>query len=260
MTASIKGFAVITVMLLLSLGSVKLFAQPVKTPYTQAQYLALIAEYVDKAINIYDGKFAYSYTTHDMLENETITRRVDPSRPFLMSDRIVSVNGAPPSTERIKKHERLMQRRQRRRLEADRSLVNEEREREGTEKERFLAMLVPESLKLINQKDNLHTLEFRGMEDDRKKIYENLIGTLVLDTKDGYIKELHVRVREPFSPFIFMRINAGYFALRFELNESGLAVQTNATWELDGHILYIRDLDREETITWFDITPLSVPD
>ena len=83
MTASVKGFGVITVMLLLSLGSVKLFAQPVKSAYTQAEYLALIAEYVDKAINIYDGKFAYSYTTHDMLEKETVTRRVDPSRPFL---------------------------------------------------------------------------------------------------------------------------------------------------------------------------------
>jgi hypothetical protein len=260
MTTSVKGFGVIIVMLLLSMGSIKLFAQPVKSAYTQAEYLSLIADYVDKAVNIYDGKFAYSYTTNDMLEKETVTRRVDPSRPFLQSDQIVSVDGAPPSADQIKKHERLMQRRLRRRLEADRSLVNEEREREGSEKERFLAMLIPDSLKLIKQVDNLHTLEFRGMEDDRKKIYENLIGTLVLDTKNGFIKELGVRVSESFSPFIFMRINAGSFSLRFELNESGLPIQTDATWELDGHILYIRDLDRNETISWFDITQLSLPD
>ncbi len=260
MTTRVKTIGVIPVLLLLSLGSINLFAQHAKPSYSQAEYLALISTYVDKAVNIYDGRFAYSYTTHDMLENETVTQRVDPSRPFLQSDRIISINGAPPSTERIEKHERRMQRRLRRRLEADRSLIKEEKEREGSEKERFMAMLIPESLKLIKQVDNLHTLEFRGMEEDRRTIYENLIGTLVLDVNKGYIKELRVRVSGPFSPYIFMRINAGYFTLRFELNESGLPIQSDATWELDGHILYIRDLDRNEAIRWFDIVQLSLPD
>ncbi len=245
-------------MLVFSLGSINLNAQTAKSTFTQAQYMSLISEYVNKAINIYDGRFAYSYTTNDLLKNKTVTRRIDPSRPFLLSDRIISVNGALPSKEDIEEHEQLMQRRLRRRLEADRSLVNEEREREGSEKERFLAMLIPDSLRLIHQVDNLHTLEFRGMEDDRKKIFENLIGTLVLDTKNGYIKELRVRVSKPFSPFIFMRINAGYFSLRFELNETGSPMQTDATWELDGHILYIKDLDRNEKISWFDIEQLSL--
>ncbi len=260
MTARVKTIGVIALLLPLSLGSINLFAQPSKASYSQAEYLALISTYVDKAVNIYDGSFAYSYTTHDMLKNETVTRRVDPSRPFLQSDRIISINGALPSSERIEMHERRMQRRLLRRLEADRSLINEEREKEGSEKERFMAMLIPESLKLIKQAGNLHTLEFRGMEEDRRTIYENLIGTLVLDVDKGYIKELHVRVSKPFSPYLFMRINAGYFVLRFELNESGLPVQSDATWELEGHILYIRDLDRNEAIRWFDIEKLSLPD
>ena len=260
MTARVKKIGVIALLLPLSLVSINLFAQASKASHSQAEYLALIFTYVDKTVNIYDGSFAYSYTTHDLLENETVTHRIDPSRPFLQRDRIISINGAPPSSERIEKHERLMQRRLRRRFETDRSLVNEEKEREGSEKERFMAMLIPESLKLIKQAGSLHTLEFRGMEEDRRTIYENLVGTLVLDVNEGYIKELRVRVIEPFSPYIFMRINAGNFALRFELNESGLPVQSDATWELDGHILYTRDLDRNEAIRWFDIVQLSLPD
>ena len=147
-----------------------------------------------------------------------------------------------------------MQRRQRQEFEhKGRSMVEEERAREGSEKERFLDLIIPESVGLVAQEGHLHTLEFRGMEEDRRKIYEYLKGTLVLDTAREYIRELRVEVTEPFSPFFFMRINEGYFSLRFELRE-GVPVQTNATWQLDGHILYIRDLERNNEIEWFDIT------
>ena len=147
-----------------------------------------------------------------------------------------------------------MQRRLRRREEAsqDDSLVEEERDREGSEKERFMAMIIKDSIRLVTRDEDLHTIEFRGMEEDRKKIYEHLIGRVILDTRQEYIQELQVRLTEPFSPFFIMRINDGYFSLRFELL-NGVPVQKEATWKLDGHILYIKDLDRDEEIKWFDI-------
>ena len=147
-----------------------------------------------------------------------------------------------------------MQRRLRRREEAsqDSSLVEDERDREGSEKERFMALIIRDSIRLVARDGDLHTIEFRGMEEDRKKIYEHVVGRLVLDTRQEYIKELQVRVTEPFSPFFIIRINDGYFSLRFELH-NGEPVQQDATWQLDGHILYIRDLDRDEELKWFDI-------
>lgn len=225
--------------------------------YTRAQYLELINRAVERTINIYDGSWAYTYTTDDKLDEESLIRRVDPSRPFLQSDEILSVNGLPPSAERLERHERRMQRQLDRRKSANRSIVDEEKEREGSEKERFLALIIPDSLRLLKQEGDIHTLEFRGMEEERKSIYEHLIGTLVLDTRNEYIKELQVRITEPFSPFLIMRINDAYFSLRFALNSEGFPVQTDARWQLDGHILYLRDLDRNEEFSWYDLSEVN---
>ncbi|MFT5320411.1 MAG: hypothetical protein ACI934_000547 [Pseudohongiellaceae bacterium] len=244
-------------LLLLLLWNAPVPAQPSVNPdqdsYTQAQYLSLISNYVEKTVNIYDGSWAYTYITDDQLDKEELARRVDPSKPFLQSEQIISVNGGPPSLDRQARHERRMQRRLNRRQNTKRSIVEEERAREGSEKERFLAMIIPESLHLVKQEGYIHTLEFKGMEDDRKNIYEHLIGTLVLDTKNKFIRELQVRITQPFAPFFIMRINSGFFSLRFALNNEGLPMQSDATWQLDGHILYLRDLDTDEELSWFDI-------
>ena len=229
--------------------------------FSNDEYMALIEEYVDKAINIYDGTWAYSYTTRNTLEEESETRRLDPSQPPLLYESIIAVNGEPPSAERVEKHERRMQRRLKRKQRGagDRSIVDEEKAREGEEKARFLSLIIQDSLQLVHREGNLHTLEFRGMEEDRKNIYEHLVGRLVLDTEKGFIRELQVEVTEPFSPFIFMRIHDGYYSMRFALRD-GIPIQTDATWRLAGQILYLKDLDREREINWFDIrrvTPWS---
>ncbi|MBT5483396.1 MAG: hypothetical protein HOH14_06520 [Gammaproteobacteria bacterium] len=250
------GSAFLSLLLLLLWNAAALAQPPVTSsndPYTQAQYLDLINSYVEKTVNIYDGSWAYTYITDDKLDMEKLARRVDPSKSFLQSDQIISINGSPPSLERQSRHERRMQRRLQRRQNTKRSIVEEERAREGSEKERFLAMIIPESLHLVKQEGYIHTLEFKGMEDDRKNIYKHLIGTLVLDTKNEFIRELQVRITQPFSPFFIMRIHSGFFSLRFALNNEGLPIQSDATWQLDGHILYLRDLDRNEELNWFDI-------
>jgi len=225
---------------------------------SQQQYLELIESYVDKVVNIYDGNWAYSYLSHDLLEAEALTWRRDPSRPFLESDQLVAVDGNPPSADHLARHEKRMQRRLRRRQESQEKLSVEEQEarREGREKERFLSLIIPESIRLVKQEGDLHFVEFRGMEDDRPAIYEHLVGTLVLDTRRGFIQELQIRVTEPFSTFFVMKINSGYFSLRFDLVD-GFAVQTDATWQLDGHILYVRSLDRHAEHEWFDIRSLK---
>lgn len=221
--------------------------------YTREQYLAMIETYVDKVRNIYDGSWAYSYTSNNLLEERSLTRRIDPSLPFLLSEQIILENGGPPAAETLERHERRMQRRLRRREgKGSPDLVEEEEEREGNEKERFLALLIPDSLELVSVDGDLHTLEFRGMEEDRRTIYEHLKGTLVLDTRNEYIQELQIRVLEPFSPYLIMHINDGYFSLRFELRD-GVPVQTEGTWKLDGHLLFVKDLDRDMELKWFDV-------
>jgi hypothetical protein len=244
-----KAGTIFSFLIIYSLGNPAL-----SQSYTQDDYLDMIERYVDRVSNIYDGTWAYTYTTQDHIDEDSLTRRVDPSLPFLQSDQILLEDGGPPSSERLERHERRMQRRLRRREEAsqDDSLVEEERDREGSEKERFMAMIIKDSIRLVTRDEDLHTIEFRGMEEDRKKIYEHLIGRVILDTRQEYIQELQVRLTEPFSPFFIMRINDGYFSLRFELL-NGVPVQKDAIWKLEGHILYVKDLDRDEEIKWFDI-------
>lgn len=228
--------------------------------YTQEEYLDLITTYVNRIDNIYDGTWAYSYTNHDNMDGDSKTRRIDPSLPFQQSDRLIAENGGPPSADGLARHEQWMQKRQRQhKHEKDRSVVEEEVEREGNEKERFLDLLIPESVQLVNRDGHLHTLAFRGMEEDRRSIYEHIAGTLVLDTELGYIRELRIQTTEPFAPWLVMRINDGYFSLRFELI-NGRPVQSNATWKLDGHILYVKDLSRDQELEWFDIRKVVLDD
>lgn len=49
---------------------------------SQAFYQQLITSYVNKIENIYDGTWAYTYIIDDKLEQESITRRIDPGLDF----------------------------------------------------------------------------------------------------------------------------------------------------------------------------------
>jgi hypothetical protein len=61
--------------------------------YTQDDYIDMIGRYVDRVSNIYDGTWAYTYTTTDHIDEDSLTRRVDPSQPFLQSDIIIAEDG-----------------------------------------------------------------------------------------------------------------------------------------------------------------------
>ncbi len=90
-----------------------------------------------------------------------------------------------------------------------------EEQDERDEKQRFVEMLIPESIHLISQEDGLLTLGFRAMEEEREKIYENIRGTLVIDTDAGYIRELQVHVIGPFAPFFLSPCRRRFFLSAF---------------------------------------------
>jgi len=225
--------------------------------YSRDQYLTLIEEYVNKTTNIYDRTWAYSYITYDKTDDSSFTRRIDPGKPFMQSDVLLSENDGPPSAEGLERHEKRMQRRLRRIQSRNRAhaVVDEELDREGSEKERFLALIVRDSLELVHRDGDIHTLRFKGMEENRRKIYEYLEGTLILDTGQEFIRELQIRVTAPFSPFFLTRVDAAHFFLRFELRD-GIPIQSDASWHVDARILYVKDLAREKDIVWKDITPV----
>ncbi len=188
----------------------------------ERDYLRLITEYVYKIENIYDGNWAFTYTVDDKIEMETRTVRRDTSLPFLESETLLAVNGLSPSEERLQLHAERRQRALRRR-ENNRNRPVEDEE-EGNEKDRFLEMIVSESVHFIKQEDELLYLGFQAMEEGREKIYENLQGTLILDLEAEYIKELQVRVTESFSPFLLSKVEDGYFSIRFNLFD-GVPIQ-----------------------------------
>jgi hypothetical protein len=126
-----------------------------------------------------------------------------------------------------------------------------EDEEEGNEQERFIEMIIPESIRVIRQENELLYLGFQAVEEEREKIYENLQGTLILDLEAEYIKELQVSVKEPFSPFLLSKIQEGYFSIRFNLFD-GVPMQSEISFELQGHAFYIRDLSEDREVEWTD--------
>ncbi len=212
-----------------------------------SSYLGLITEYVYKIENIYDGNWAFTYTVDDKLEMESRTVRRDTSLPFLQSETLLAINGIQPSEERLQRHA------ERRHLAFLRRQNNQNRpvedEEEGNEKDRFLEMIIPESAQVIKHEDELLYLGFQAIEEGSEKIYEKLQGVLILDTEAEFIKELQVSVTEAFSPFLFLKIEDGYFSIRFNLID-GVPMQSEISFELEGHVFFIKDISEDREVTW----------
>ncbi len=112
-------------------------------------------------------------------------------------------------------------------------------------------MIIPESIHVIKQENELLYLGFQAVEEGREKIYENLQGTLILDLEAEYIHELQVKVSESFSPFFLSKIEDGYFSIRFNLVD-GVPMQSEISFELQGHAFYFRDLSEDREVEWKD--------
>lgn len=229
----------------------------------QQEYFALITQYVNKIANIYDGTWAYTYTVDDRLEQESSTRRVDPTLELFQSDVLLDVNGQPPSLERVAEHQRMLEKRHKRRL---RNAARSERSDpdggrrsrvDGSEQERFLAMLIPESIELLKQEGELLYLRFKALEEDRRHIFEHTYGILVLDTQQQYIRELQVHLTEPFAPYLLTKVEDGYFSLRFALVD-GKPMQQALSWRVQGQAVVVWDLDADREVVWRDLQKVAV--
>jgi hypothetical protein len=226
---------------------------------TSEDYLELITEYVEKIDNIYDGTWTYTLTEVDKFENETTVRRVDPGKPFLESDVLLAINGQPPGADDVKEHQRRLRKRiLRRALITSRREPKTEEERRrrrleqnGNEKERFLAMLIPESIKFIKQEGPLLHLQFKAMEEDREEIFAALLGTLVLDTERKFIQQVHLRNTASFSPFFLTEVDEALLTLNFALLD-GIPMQQSMNWKLTGQAFIFKDLDGEREVVWTD--------
>lgn len=223
------------------------------------EYFDLITEYVNKVDNLYDGTWTYTLTETDLLENETTVRRVDPTKPFLESDVLIAVNGQPPTAADLKEHQRRLKKRiQRRALITSRGEPRTEKERRrrlleqnGHEKDRFLAMLIPESIEFIRQEGPLLHLQFKAVEEDREEIFEALLGTLIIDTEQEFVREIQIRNTEAFSPFFLTQVDEAFLSLHFQLVD-GRPMQERMNWKLDGQAFLFKDLGGDRNVVWTD--------
>lgn len=231
----------------------------VATAQSSQEYFDLITEYVNKVDNIYDGTWTYTLSEKDLMKNETTVRRVDPTKPFLESDVLMAVNGQPPTTADIKEHQRKLKKRIQRRalITSHREPKTEAEKRRrlleqnGYEKERFLAMLIPESIEFVKQDGPLLHLQFKAIEKDREAIFEALVGTLIIDTEQEFIREVQVRNISAFSPFFLTQVDDAFLSLHFALVD-GRPMQQRMNWKLEGQAFIFRDLDGDRNVVWSD--------
>jgi len=226
----------------------------------QEDYMDLITQYVDRLNNIYDGTWAYTYTVNDKRRDEVRVRRVDPSEEdFHDRDRLLSVNGEPPTERRLAQHNRQLEKKERRRLRSGARLHEDPDrplERPGFEKERFLAALIPDSIEVDREEGDLLYLKFRATEEGREKVFDYLQGLLVLDVRQQYIKELQLTPTGPIYPFILTKVEDAYLSVKFELID-GEPFQTSATWKLLGRALIVKNLDADMEVVWEDFVKVE---
>ncbi|MES2606135.1 MAG: hypothetical protein V4603_14465 [Pseudomonadota bacterium] len=230
----------------------------------ETDYMDMITRYVGRLNNIYDGTWAYTFTTTDKRKDEVRVRRVDPSKAdYRERDILLTVNGEPPTAKRLSQHLRQMEKRESRRkrngarAHEDPSRPNE---KPGKEKDRFLAALIPDSIHEIKREGDLLHLGFKATEPGREGIFEKLDGTLVLDTRDEYIKELQLRPTGPFYPFFLTKVEDALLVVHFGL-VNGEPVQQSATWKLLGQALIVKNLDADMEVVWeqFEKVTPAVP-
>ena len=226
--------------------------------------MTLIKGYVDRLNNIYDGTWAFTYTVTDKRRNETRVRRVDPSKEdYLERDILLTVNGEPPTAKRLSQHHRTLEKREARRKRNGRRLLEDPDrpfEKPGKEKDRFLAALIPDSIREVKREGDLLYLAFKATEPGREEIFERLDGMLVLDTKQQYITELQLRPTGPFYPFFLTKVEDALLVVRFGLL-NGEPIQQTATWKLLGQALIVKNLDADMEVVWEEyekVTP-AVP-
>jgi hypothetical protein len=87
------------------------------------------------------------------------------------------------------------------------------------------------------------------MEKGREKVFDNLEGLLVLDTRNEYIEELQLRPTGPIHPFFLTKVEDAYLSVRYELID-GEPFQASATWRLLGQALVVKDLDADMEVRW----------
>lgn len=220
----------------------------------ETDYLSLIAEYVNKIDNIYDGSWAFTYILDDKIDMESRTVRRDTSLPFLESETLLAVDGMPPTEERLIEHAERRERALRRRQKNENRPVEDEEE--GNEKDRFIESIIPESVHLIKQEDEMLYLGFQAYEEENEKIYENLQGVLILDTDAEFIKELQVSVVEPFYPVLLVKVESGYVSVRFDLF-NGTPMQSEISFQLEGQAFFVRDIAEDREIVWTDFERIS---
>jgi hypothetical protein len=226
---------------------------------TSREYFDLITQYVNKVDNIYDGTWIYTLTETDILKNETTVRRVNPAKPFMESDVLIAVNGQPPTAADTKEHQRRLKKRiQRRALITSRREPRTEKEKRqrlleqnGHEKERFLAMLIPDSIELIKREGPLIHLQFKAVEEGREEIFEALLGTLIIDTEREFIPQIQVRNTEAFSPFFLTQVDDALLTIHFALVD-GKPMQQSMNWKLAGQAFIFKDLDGDRNVVWTD--------
>jgi hypothetical protein len=94
-------------------------------------------------------------------------------------------------------------------------------------------------------------LQFKAVEEDREEIFEALLGTLIIDTEQEFIREVQVRNTTAFSPFFLTQVDEALLTLHFAL-VNGRPMQQSMNWRLVGQAFLFKDLDGSRNVVWTD--------
>ncbi len=218
-------------------------------------YYPLISEYVYKVENYFRGNWTYSYTVTDLKEGESRTIFRDLTQAYPDNEKLVAVNGELPNEAHLARHQKELEADHRRRQQAaERMRPDQQKEAEVSDQDRFLAMINEDSVRMIKREGNLLYLEFTAMEEDYRRAFEHLVGTLILDTEKGYIKELQVRTTDSFSPFFLTHIEDAFLSIRLS-HDQGVSRIAELSWQISGQAFFIKNLDSHQEVVWSNIEP-----
>ena len=178
------------------------------------------------------------FTTTINTDEETLVSRNDPSKKEGARRELISVNGEPPTSERLKKYEK---------KEAKRL---EDRENDDS-RSKFSEMVDFSTLALVEVTNGQALLSFTPMLDGLEKESDKFNGSLQMNADTHLIEELSLANTEKLSPAFSVSLNT--FNMNFSfLPVDGEVLLSRMKTSIEGKAGFLKKFKKSTEITFSD--------
>ena len=186
---------------------------------------------------------AMFFTMTMRLDKELLVVESDPTRDKSERRKLVSVDGAPPTKERLDKF-----------VEDERKRLAEEEQ--NPERNLYAHLVDTSTLELDGVENGIARFRFAPRLANFEDQQDRMQGTLSLDTGSGLLTQIRIENTEELSPAFSVSIQRYQLELNFGLSDDYLLIQAMTT-QIDGKLGFVRSFQSEVQVEFSDFRSLT---